>query len=130
MHEGSRKKGVALEPEARKTAAIHGGKVAAKHEFSMLTALGSLKTPSKHQILRSEFLILSKANKKILSTCGRGAQKQSPVAWNCATVCSQVLNSYCFLLQPGMDIPGLQLSNQEYYPYVYFKIDLSLLDCS
>ncbi|NXH39885.1 VATC2 ATPase, partial [Dicaeum eximium] len=29
---------------------------------------------------------------------------------------------------PGMDIPGLQLSNQEYYPYVYFKIDLSLLD--
>ncbi|KFV91575.1 V-type proton ATPase subunit C 2, partial [Eurypyga helias] len=32
-----------------------------------------------------------------------------------------------FLLQPGMDIPGLQLSNQEYYPYVYFRIDLSLL---
>uniref|UniRef100_A0A674I130 V-type proton ATPase subunit C n=1 Tax=Terrapene triunguis TaxID=2587831 RepID=A0A674I130_9SAUR len=29
-----------------------------------------------------------------------------------------------------MDIPGLQLSNQEYYPYVYFKIDLSLLDYS
>ncbi|NXS48380.1 VATC2 ATPase, partial [Balaeniceps rex] len=32
------------------------------------------------------------------------------------------------LMDPGMDIPGLQLSNQEYYPYVYFKIDLSLLD--
>ncbi|NXU74183.1 VATC2 ATPase, partial [Oreotrochilus melanogaster] len=31
-------------------------------------------------------------------------------------------------MEPGMDIPGLQLSNQEYYPYVYFKIDLSLLD--
>uniref|UniRef100_A0A8C0G467 V-type proton ATPase subunit C n=1 Tax=Chelonoidis abingdonii TaxID=106734 RepID=A0A8C0G467_CHEAB len=30
----------------------------------------------------------------------------------------------------SMDIPGLQLSNQEYYPYVYFKIDLSLLDYS
>uniref|UniRef100_A0A8B9M3T0 V-type proton ATPase subunit C n=1 Tax=Accipiter nisus TaxID=211598 RepID=A0A8B9M3T0_9AVES len=34
------------------------------------------------------------------------------------------------IMDPGMDIPGLQLSNQEYYPYVYFKIDLSLLDCS
>ncbi|KFQ65953.1 V-type proton ATPase subunit C 2, partial [Phaethon lepturus] len=32
------------------------------------------------------------------------------------------------IMEPGMDIPGLQLSNQEYYPYVYFKIDLSLLD--
>ncbi|NWV01729.1 VATC2 ATPase, partial [Upupa epops] len=32
------------------------------------------------------------------------------------------------IMDPGMDIPGLQLSNQEYYPYVYFKIDLSLLD--
>ncbi|NXY85170.1 VATC2 ATPase, partial [Alcedo cyanopectus] len=32
------------------------------------------------------------------------------------------------VMDPGMDIPGLQLSNQEYYPYVYFKIDLSLLD--
>ncbi|KFO95890.1 V-type proton ATPase subunit C 2 [Calypte anna] len=31
-------------------------------------------------------------------------------------------------MEPGMDIPGLQLSNQEYYPYVYFKIDLSILD--
>ncbi|XP_032910800.1 V-type proton ATPase subunit C 2 isoform X2 [Catharus ustulatus] len=34
------------------------------------------------------------------------------------------------IMDPGMDIPGLQLSNQEYYPYVYFKIDLSVLDCS
>ncbi|XP_065488228.1 V-type proton ATPase subunit C 2 isoform X1 [Caloenas nicobarica] len=34
------------------------------------------------------------------------------------------------IMDPGMDIPGLQLSNQEYYPYVYFKIDLSLLDSS
>ena len=34
------------------------------------------------------------------------------------------------IMDPGMDIPGLQLSNQEYYPYVYFKIDLSLLDGS
>ncbi|XP_075270958.1 V-type proton ATPase subunit C 2 isoform X2 [Opisthocomus hoazin] len=34
------------------------------------------------------------------------------------------------IMDPGMDIPGLQLSNQEYYPYVYFKIDLSILDCS
>ncbi|XP_054034734.1 V-type proton ATPase subunit C 2 isoform X1 [Dryobates pubescens] len=32
------------------------------------------------------------------------------------------------IMDPGMDIPGLQLGNQEYYPYVYFKIDLSLLD--
>ncbi|NXU39753.1 VATC2 ATPase, partial [Drymodes brunneopygia] len=32
------------------------------------------------------------------------------------------------IMDPGMDIPGLQLSSQEYYPYVYFKIDLSLLD--
>ncbi|NXY66378.1 VATC2 ATPase, partial [Callaeas wilsoni] len=32
------------------------------------------------------------------------------------------------IMDPSMDIPGLQLSNQEYYPYVYFKIDLSLLD--
>ncbi|XP_054833344.1 V-type proton ATPase subunit C 2 isoform X2 [Eublepharis macularius] len=34
------------------------------------------------------------------------------------------------IMDASMDIPGLQLSNQEYYPYVYFKIDLSLLDCS
>ncbi|XP_015679524.1 V-type proton ATPase subunit C 2 [Protobothrops mucrosquamatus] len=34
------------------------------------------------------------------------------------------------LLDTSVDIPGLQLSNQDYYPYVYFKIDLSLLDSS
>ncbi|XP_040286919.1 V-type proton ATPase subunit C 2 [Bufo bufo] len=28
----------------------------------------------------------------------------------------------------GMDIPGLQLNNQDYYPYVFFKIDLNSLD--
>ncbi|MEE6512457.1 hypothetical protein FKM82_019460 [Ascaphus truei] len=28
----------------------------------------------------------------------------------------------------GMDIPGLQISNQDYYPYVFFKIDLTSLD--
>ncbi|XP_058034463.1 V-type proton ATPase subunit C 2 [Ahaetulla prasina] len=32
------------------------------------------------------------------------------------------------LMDTSVDIPGLQLSNQDYYPYVYFKIDLSLLD--
>lgn len=31
-------------------------------------------------------------------------------------------------MQAAVDIPGLQLSNQDYYPYVYFRIDLSLLD--
>ncbi|XP_012676906.1 V-type proton ATPase subunit C 1-A [Clupea harengus] len=30
--------------------------------------------------------------------------------------------------QPAMDIPGLNLSAQEYYPYVYYKIDCNLLD--
>uniref|UniRef100_A0A1W7RBM9 V-type proton ATPase subunit C n=1 Tax=Agkistrodon contortrix contortrix TaxID=8713 RepID=A0A1W7RBM9_AGKCO len=34
------------------------------------------------------------------------------------------------LMDTSVDIPGLQLSNQDYYPYVYFKIDLSLLDSS
>ncbi|XP_075057537.1 V-type proton ATPase subunit C 2 [Mixophyes fleayi] len=28
----------------------------------------------------------------------------------------------------GMDIPGLQLNNQDYYPYVCFMVDLSSLD--
>uniref|UniRef100_A0A8C7V1N5 V-type proton ATPase subunit C n=1 Tax=Oncorhynchus mykiss TaxID=8022 RepID=A0A8C7V1N5_ONCMY len=28
----------------------------------------------------------------------------------------------------AMDIPGLNLSQQEYYPYVYYKIDCNLLD--
>ena len=31
-------------------------------------------------------------------------------------------------LQASMDIPGLNLSQQEYYPYVYYKIDCNLLD--
>ncbi|XP_026139139.1 V-type proton ATPase subunit C 1-A isoform X1 [Carassius auratus] len=30
--------------------------------------------------------------------------------------------------QTTMDIPGLNLSQQEYYPYVYYKIDCNLLD--
>ncbi len=30
--------------------------------------------------------------------------------------------------QSTMDIPGLNLSQQEYYPYVYYKIDCNLLD--
>lgn len=30
--------------------------------------------------------------------------------------------------QASVEIPGLQLSNQDYFPYVYFHIDLSLLD--
>uniref|UniRef100_A0A8D0DIX4 V-type proton ATPase subunit C n=1 Tax=Salvator merianae TaxID=96440 RepID=A0A8D0DIX4_SALMN len=34
------------------------------------------------------------------------------------------------IMDTSLDIPGLQLSNQDYYPYVYFKIDLSILDCS
>ena len=128
MHEGRRKKGFALERKHAKILGVH--KVATTHEFSLVTALGSLKTPSNHQILSGEFPILHTAHTKLHSTCGGGVQKQSTVAWNCATVWLLVLKSYCFLLQPGMDIPGLQLSNQEYYPYVYFKIDLSLLDCS
>lgn len=33
-----------------------------------------------------------------------------------------------FLLQSAMDIPGLNLSQQEYYPYVYYKIECNLLD--
>lgn len=36
--------------------------------------------------------------------------------------------SPCLLLQASVEIPGLQLSNQDYFPYVYFHIDLSLLD--
>uniref|UniRef100_A0AAY3ZXD6 V-type proton ATPase subunit C n=1 Tax=Denticeps clupeoides TaxID=299321 RepID=A0AAY3ZXD6_9TELE len=30
--------------------------------------------------------------------------------------------------QSAMDIPGINLSQQEYYPYVYYKIDCNLLD--
>ncbi|XP_041495302.1 V-type proton ATPase subunit C 2 isoform X1 [Microtus oregoni] len=32
------------------------------------------------------------------------------------------------LLDASVEIPGLQLSNQDYFPYVYFHIDLNLLD--
>ncbi|XP_001505973.1 V-type proton ATPase subunit C 2 isoform X3 [Ornithorhynchus anatinus] len=32
------------------------------------------------------------------------------------------------MMDAAMDIPGLQLSNQDYFPYVYFHIDLGLLD--
>ncbi|XP_016076586.1 PREDICTED: V-type proton ATPase subunit C 2 isoform X2 [Miniopterus natalensis] len=32
------------------------------------------------------------------------------------------------ILDASVDIPGLQLSNQDYFPYVCFRIDLSLLD--
>ncbi|XP_032980500.1 V-type proton ATPase subunit C 2 isoform X2 [Rhinolophus ferrumequinum] len=32
------------------------------------------------------------------------------------------------LLDASVEIPGLQLNNQDYFPYVYFHIDLSLLD--
>ncbi|XP_039743786.1 V-type proton ATPase subunit C 2 isoform X3 [Pteropus medius] len=32
------------------------------------------------------------------------------------------------VLDASVEIPGLQLNNQDYFPYVYFHIDLSLLD--
>uniref|UniRef100_A0A8C4ZK76 V-type proton ATPase subunit C n=1 Tax=Gadus morhua TaxID=8049 RepID=A0A8C4ZK76_GADMO len=32
------------------------------------------------------------------------------------------------IIDAAMDIPGLNLSQQEYYPYVYYKIDCNLLD--
>ncbi|KAM4866702.1 V-type proton ATPase subunit C 2 isoform 4-T4 [Thomomys bottae] len=32
------------------------------------------------------------------------------------------------ILDASVEIPGLQLSNQDYFPYVYFHIDLSLLE--
>ena len=32
------------------------------------------------------------------------------------------------VLDASVEIPGLQLSNQDYFPCVYFHIDLSLLD--
>ncbi|XP_074065859.1 V-type proton ATPase subunit C 2 isoform X1 [Macrotis lagotis] len=32
------------------------------------------------------------------------------------------------ILDASVDIPGIQLNNQDYFPYVYFHIDLSLLD--
>uniref|UniRef100_A0A8B9K1E5 V-type proton ATPase subunit C n=1 Tax=Astyanax mexicanus TaxID=7994 RepID=A0A8B9K1E5_ASTMX len=38
------------------------------------------------------------------------------------------LDSSAAIIDASMDIPGLNLSQQEYYPYVYYKIDLNLLD--
>ncbi|XP_037384424.1 V-type proton ATPase subunit C 2 isoform X3 [Talpa occidentalis] len=32
------------------------------------------------------------------------------------------------ILDASVEIPGIQLNNHEYYPYVYFHIDLNLLD--
>uniref|UniRef100_A0A8C9XIP5 V-type proton ATPase subunit C n=1 Tax=Sander lucioperca TaxID=283035 RepID=A0A8C9XIP5_SANLU len=38
------------------------------------------------------------------------------------------LDSSAAIIDATMDIPGLNLSQQEYYPYVYYKIDCNLLD--
>ncbi|XP_048057335.1 V-type proton ATPase subunit C 1-B [Megalobrama amblycephala] len=38
------------------------------------------------------------------------------------------LDSSAAVIDAPMDIPGLNLSQQEYYPYVYYKIDCNLLD--
>uniref|UniRef100_A0A8C5DM04 V-type proton ATPase subunit C n=1 Tax=Gouania willdenowi TaxID=441366 RepID=A0A8C5DM04_GOUWI len=38
------------------------------------------------------------------------------------------LDSSAAIIDASMDIPGLNLSQQEYYPYVYYKIDCNLLD--
>ncbi|XP_067267256.1 V-type proton ATPase subunit C 1-B [Chanodichthys erythropterus] len=38
------------------------------------------------------------------------------------------LDSSATVIDAPMDIPGLNLSQQEYYPYVYYKIDCNLLD--
>ncbi|XP_026113301.1 V-type proton ATPase subunit C 1-A [Carassius auratus] len=38
------------------------------------------------------------------------------------------LDSSSTVIDASMDIPGLNLSQQEYYPYVYYKIDCNLLD--
>ncbi|KAJ8288394.1 hypothetical protein COCON_G00010530 [Conger conger] len=37
-------------------------------------------------------------------------------------------SSAASIIDASMDIPGLNLSQQEYYPYVYYKIDCNLLD--
>uniref|UniRef100_A0A8C7NJD0 V-type proton ATPase subunit C n=1 Tax=Oncorhynchus mykiss TaxID=8022 RepID=A0A8C7NJD0_ONCMY len=37
-------------------------------------------------------------------------------------------SSAAAVIDSAMDIPGLNLSQQEYYPYVYYKIDCNLLD--
>ncbi|XP_070235212.1 V-type proton ATPase subunit C 2 isoform X5 [Bos mutus] len=56
---------------------------------------------------------------------------------SCTKRLRQVLNSVfrhldevaaASILDASVEIPGLQLSNQDYFPYVYFHIDLSLLD--
>ncbi|XP_051527156.1 V-type proton ATPase subunit C 1-A-like [Myxocyprinus asiaticus] len=38
------------------------------------------------------------------------------------------LDSSATIIDASMDIPGLNLSQQEYYPYVYYKIECNLLD--
>lgn len=38
------------------------------------------------------------------------------------------LDSSATVIDATMDIPGLNLSQQEYYPYVYYKLDCNLLD--
>lgn len=38
------------------------------------------------------------------------------------------LDSSATVIDASMDIPGLNLSQQEYYPYVYYKLDCNLLD--
>ncbi|XP_016105901.1 V-type proton ATPase subunit C 1-B-like [Sinocyclocheilus grahami] len=38
------------------------------------------------------------------------------------------LDSNATVIDASMDIPGLNLSQQEYYPYAYYKIDCNLLD--
>ncbi|XP_052439253.1 V-type proton ATPase subunit C 1-B isoform X1 [Carassius gibelio] len=40
----------------------------------------------------------------------------------------KLLDSSATVIDASMDIPGLNLSQQEYYPYVYYKIDCNLLD--
>uniref|UniRef100_A0AAY3ZWJ4 V-type proton ATPase subunit C n=1 Tax=Denticeps clupeoides TaxID=299321 RepID=A0AAY3ZWJ4_9TELE len=37
-------------------------------------------------------------------------------------------SSAAAIIDSAMDIPGINLSQQEYYPYVYYKIDCNLLD--
>ncbi|XP_041046193.1 V-type proton ATPase subunit C 1-A isoform X2 [Carcharodon carcharias] len=37
-------------------------------------------------------------------------------------------SSAAAIIDAAMDIPGLSLSQQEYYPYVYYKIDCNLLE--
>lgn len=37
-------------------------------------------------------------------------------------------SSAAAIIDAPMDIPGLNLSQQEYYPYVYYKIDCNLLE--